>query len=173
MHPEILEVNCLCGFSRQTVVSRRGSAPVMLVSDLEEDRHGSGVLLVSYHPIEEPNVGQLARLSSYDCGKNVKRFFCGKCGCHIFKSTLPYRLALRAPSPLSTTATIGGDTPAPGSPRYIMSQRVTPVGDDEPADDADSAGVVEEIEDAGERFEVRGNYPRADNHSSHPTVFRQ
>lgn len=127
-------ITCLCGASRQEVEPRPSPVHVMLTSDREEDRHGSGILFVSHYPIERPDQLKLTNLSAYQSGNRFTRFFCTRCGCHVFRKRPSYHSieaaeALRDMSPLSTAATKGGDTPDAGWPREGISRRATPVGD--------------------------------------------
>lgn len=76
-----LTISCLCGASRQELTYDR---PHLLLSDAKMERHGSGVLFVSHLVINPPEPRNLSRLS-YQGSEGVKRFFCGTCGCHVFR----------------------------------------------------------------------------------------
>lgn len=97
-----LTITCICGASRQKVTSSR---PYLLPSDAEMDRHGSGVLFVSHLAIDPPAQQKLSELSCYE-SEEGKRFFCGTCGCHVFKNLT--------------------DSPASGSPAQSPSGRQPP-----------------------------------------------
>lgn len=77
-----LTINCLCGSSRQALII--SNHPYMLPSDAEKDRHESGVLFVSHLAIEAPAPRKLSELSCHESDGGT-RFFCGTCGCHVFR----------------------------------------------------------------------------------------
>lgn len=92
--PPLLTITCLCG-SQQRDVSPCPAvdqdtghvAPVITFCDCEECRHLSGVLFVSYLTIHEPFLDAPQGLQCFDCSDGSRRYFCSKCGCHLFKQT--------------------------------------------------------------------------------------
>lgn len=92
--PPLLTITCLCGSQCQNVLPRPvldqdtgQSAPVIEFCDCEECRHLSGTLFVSYLTIHDPFLDVPQGLQYINCSDGSRRYFCGKCGCHLFKQT--------------------------------------------------------------------------------------
>ncbi|KAJ9132338.1 hypothetical protein NKR23_g11285 [Pleurostoma richardsiae] len=82
--PETLTVSCLCDAARQSVRSRPADdeAPSTLCH-CDDCRHVSGLLCTSYLTIARPP--SLKGLVAYDSSPGTTRYFCGICGCHVFR----------------------------------------------------------------------------------------
>lgn len=73
-------ISCHCGTAAQTV---QGQPRTLDVCHCKACRHSTGLLCVSYMPLTaEP---RLAGLKAYDSSPRLRRFFCGTCGCHVFR----------------------------------------------------------------------------------------
>ncbi|KAG9025307.1 hypothetical protein FRB95_010330 [Tulasnella sp. JGI-2019a] len=85
-HPKYA-ITCHCGAAAQKV-SRRpaqpipGAAPPLNLCHCTNCRHNTGLLCVSYMRIDEPPSTQ--GLLVYQATPGFHRYFCGKCGCHVF-----------------------------------------------------------------------------------------
>ncbi|KAI0112902.1 hypothetical protein F4814DRAFT_419833 [Daldinia grandis] len=86
-------ISCLCDAARQTVVLRTNeSTPGPLGVDLchcYDCRHSSGLLCVSYAPIQAPrslnNFIAYPDESAQPSATIPRRYFCRTCGCHVFR----------------------------------------------------------------------------------------
>ncbi|KAI1457353.1 hypothetical protein F4805DRAFT_182687 [Annulohypoxylon moriforme] len=92
MSLEVSEVaiSCLCGAAKQVVTlrfpSEQATSEPLDISFCHcyACRHSSGLLYVSYAPIEPPqSTNSLVTYS--DESAHIRRYFCGTCGCHIFQ----------------------------------------------------------------------------------------
>ncbi|KFH48540.1 hypothetical protein ACRE_007370 [Hapsidospora chrysogenum ATCC 11550] len=110
-----LHIRCLCGAIHEQVLSRReGDSDQASLSLCHCDacRHSSGTLSTSYYPILEPTTlsDNLGRYDPADGGST--RYFCAKCGCHVFRSnrlgsgSLEWKVATGV---VASTTDIGGD----------------------------------------------------------------
>ncbi|KAI0520992.1 hypothetical protein F5B22DRAFT_33439 [Xylaria bambusicola] len=80
-------ISCHCGFARQTV-RLRGQSPnapqEISICHCNACRHNTGSLCVSYVEIKKPDL--IEGLVKYHSETTIfTRFFCGTCGCHIFR----------------------------------------------------------------------------------------
>ncbi|KAI1475749.1 Mss4-like protein [Daldinia eschscholtzii] len=88
-----VSISCLCGAVKQTVVLRStesGSGPLGVdLCHCYDCRHTSGLLCVSYAPIKEPlSLGSLVAYPDKSTQPSItasRRYFCGTCGCHVFR----------------------------------------------------------------------------------------
>ncbi|KAI2467874.1 hypothetical protein F4781DRAFT_296265 [Annulohypoxylon bovei var. microspora] len=85
-----VSISCLCGAAKQVVVLRfpgEQAAPGQLDIKLchcDTCRHSSGLLYVSYAPIQPPQ--SVNGLVAYDDeAARLRRYFCGTCGCRVFQ----------------------------------------------------------------------------------------
>ncbi|XXH05764.1 Dolichyl-phosphate-mannose--protein mannosyltransferase 1 [Hypoxylon texense] len=89
-----LLISCHCGAAKQTVVLLRaqpGGPSDVDICHCHACRHGTGLLSVSYAPIQTPS--SLGGLVSYLDNSSphappagtLHRYFCGTCGCHVFR----------------------------------------------------------------------------------------
>ncbi|GKT86093.1 DUF636 domain protein (glutathione-dependent formaldehyde-activating enzyme) [Colletotrichum tofieldiae] len=85
MTPTSIDMSCLCGAVAQQVKSRRSDSEIneISISHSVIDRHATGILCVSYYPIEEPHFSGCT--AEYTGPDEYTRYFCRKCGCHVFR----------------------------------------------------------------------------------------
>ncbi len=89
--PTLYKISCLCGTAAQTIARwpRDVEGPQDInMCHCEGCRRSTGLLCASYIAIEEPQ--SLEGLVSYEPSASgapghFQRFFCGKCGCQIFR----------------------------------------------------------------------------------------
>ena len=81
-----LTVSCLCGQSRQTLTSRSHPESGLALCHCDTCRHTTGQLVTSYLPVEEPDYRDgLVQYTHADRNSSDQRWFCGTCGCHLFR----------------------------------------------------------------------------------------
>ncbi|KAI2781357.1 hypothetical protein F4815DRAFT_94531 [Daldinia loculata] len=88
-------ISCLCGAAKQTVVLRTNestSGPLGVdLCHCYDCRHSSGLLCVSYAPIQvPPSLNDLVAYpdeSAQPSATTPRRYFCGTCGCHVFRNS--------------------------------------------------------------------------------------
>ncbi|KAK6956422.1 hypothetical protein Daesc_001699 [Daldinia eschscholtzii] len=88
-----VSISCLCGAVKQTVVlcsTESGSGPLGVdLCHCYNCRHTSGLLCVSYAPIQEPwSLDGLVTYPDESTQPSItasRRYFCGTCGCHVFR----------------------------------------------------------------------------------------
>ncbi|KAI0886043.1 uncharacterized protein GGS22DRAFT_159678 [Annulohypoxylon maeteangense] len=85
-----VSISCLCSTAKQ-IVTLRFPSKQTTTGQLDINfchcyacRHSSGLLCVSYAPIQPPQSTN-GIVTYLDETANVRRYFCGTCGCHIFK----------------------------------------------------------------------------------------
>ncbi|KAI1662476.1 Mss4-like protein [Daldinia decipiens] len=86
-------ISCLCGAAKQTVVLRTNestSGPLGVdLCHCYDCRHSSGLLCVSYAPTQVPrsldNLVAYPDESAQPSATTPRRYFCGVCGCHMFR----------------------------------------------------------------------------------------
>lgn len=85
-------INCLCRTAAQTITLRpedEGGHQQINLCHCTNCRHNTGLLCTSYIEIQNPV--SLKGLVKYDSSAQavqgrLQRYFCGKCGCHVFRS---------------------------------------------------------------------------------------
>ncbi|KAK2041748.1 glutathione-dependent formaldehyde-activating enzyme [Colletotrichum somersetense] len=85
MTPTFMGISCLCGAVAQRISPRRTDFKVKEISidHSDTDRHATGILCVSYYPTEKPHFHE--GISEYVDADRFMRYFCRKCGCHVFR----------------------------------------------------------------------------------------
>lgn len=87
MAAKALNVACFCGAVSRKVSLRDGDISSDQVSlslcHCDTCRHTTGLLCTSYYPISLPDLS--APLKAYHPTYTSRRYFCGKCGCHVFR----------------------------------------------------------------------------------------
>ncbi|KAI1648827.1 Mss4-like protein [Daldinia loculata] len=88
-------ISCLCGAAKQTVVlhtNESTSGPLGVdLCHCYDCRHSSGLLCVSYAPIQvPPSLNGLVAYpdeSAQPSATTPRRYFCNTCGCHVFRNS--------------------------------------------------------------------------------------
>ncbi len=83
-----ISISCLCGASKQVISPKVSPIDWDAIPFCHCDtcRHHTGVLCTSYLPVVELNPKSLRNLVEY-ASPGSSRWFCGTCGCHIFRSS--------------------------------------------------------------------------------------
>ncbi|KAK3311529.1 uncharacterized protein B0T15DRAFT_79126 [Chaetomium strumarium] len=91
-----LTISCHCGAARQTLAPLANQDLFSGASFCHCDtcRHITGLLCTSYTPISPHPAPSIVGLESYSTSPISIRYFCSKCGCHVF------RITRRSPSAL-------------------------------------------------------------------------
>lgn len=81
-----LHVSCLCGAVSQDVTAKLPSSGglELTLGHGDVERHSSGLLCVSYYPIQPPQFDK--GTSNHVGADGWTRYFCSTCGCHVFRS---------------------------------------------------------------------------------------
>ncbi|KAI8957409.1 Mss4-like protein [Daldinia sp. FL1419] len=86
-----LSISCLCGTAKQAVELRNTeSGPLDIdICHSYDSRYSSGLLYVSYAPIRVPSsldgLVEYPDESAQSSADTLRRYFCGTCGCHVFR----------------------------------------------------------------------------------------
>lgn len=76
------DISCHCGASAQTIKAATKGTSTINLCHCSLCRHITGILCTSYLPIEPPRLD--LGLKSYSTSRTTQRYFCVKCGCHVF-----------------------------------------------------------------------------------------